>query len=306
MPVNIFRRRQAAAGPNGSKRSDRELRRKSLHPVPPPPPSMCWNAFSGSICLAVNVRAVKLHVSLRSCERAEAVRAVKFVGVAGDKHQAAQARKVGVRQSVLDEPSAQATAAMRLKHVNVAEVGKSGPVGDKAGETDLGIALGGVKTEAEGTSHRPGDSLARDTLGPVASGEKSVNRFKVKTRGITGKRVAIRSTGSGDRRGCIHNGWRSPEPSPTSRIRPRFEKSFVDKLFIFREATSRKRPKVPVVKTYPIHRQVKIAIISGRHVLAQQNADERRQASPPLEHRGEPPRGRRQGASAPCALPRRN
>jgi hypothetical protein len=90
--------------------------------------------------------------------------------------------------------------------------------------------------------------------------------------------------------------------SPTSRIQPVIQKSLLRKSLICREALVRKRPKVAVVKTYPIHRNQKIAIMGCCHVLTQHRPQEKRQASPLLEHCRDPARGWRQSAPAPRAL----
>src|SRR5580658_9003063 len=78
----------------------------------------------------------------------------------------------------LHEPLAQSAPAMRFQHKNIAEVGHGGEVADHAGKSDLRIAAF-IDAEAQRVLYRPRDDFPRNTLGPIAIRQKTVNHIQI-------------------------------------------------------------------------------------------------------------------------------
>ncbi len=113
-----------------------------------------------------------LHVTLGLGKRREAELSVERVGVGGDELETSQALKTGMVGDELQDCFGETAIAMRLEHVDVAEVGEGGKIRDDAGESDL-LALWRVDADAEGVFKRTDDDLAGNARGPIAAREKA-------------------------------------------------------------------------------------------------------------------------------------
>lgn len=138
----------------------------------------------------VNVGIAFFHVTLGLGKWREAELSVERVSVGGDELEAAQALEARMSGDELKDGLGEAAAAVRLEHVNVAEVGERGEIGDDAGESDL-MAFWRVDADAERVFERAGDDLARDARGPVAARQEGVDGVDVEERGIVGDEIAV-------------------------------------------------------------------------------------------------------------------
>jgi len=138
---------------------------------------------------AIDVRIAFFHVRLGLADDGEAKLRVEPMGVAGHEMLATEMLQTWMRREVSERGFREAAAAMRLEHVNVAEVGEGGGVGDDADEADLG-AVGRIDAEREGVCERAGNGLAGDAGGPVGGRQVGVDSVDVEAGGDVGEVIA--------------------------------------------------------------------------------------------------------------------
>src|ERR1700683_1556140 len=100
------------------------------------------------------------------------------MGVAGQENPAPQVLERGMLDNTLHQPLAQAAAAMRFQHKNVAEVSHGGEIADDASKTYLRAAVF-VNAEAQRMLDRTRDNVSRNAPGPIAIGKKAVNHIQI-------------------------------------------------------------------------------------------------------------------------------
>src|SRR5262245_25709207 len=125
---------------------------------------------------------VDLHPAPGVGEWGEADPGVHVVRVGGGEHESAYAEPVQVVPHDLDEPTAQALAALGRRDVDVAEPAEGRAVGHRPRESDL-LGGGGVDTEALRALDRAGHHVKRPAESPVRVGtEPAVDARHVQPR----------------------------------------------------------------------------------------------------------------------------
>src|SRR5579864_5974931 len=95
------------------------------------------------------------------------------MGIAGDQAPTSQSLQPGMLHDTFHQPFSQAAGAERFQHEYVSNISVGRVVGDNASETDL-LAFH-IHSEAQRVPDGTGDDVASDSLGPVASGQETMN-----------------------------------------------------------------------------------------------------------------------------------
>ena len=123
----------------------------------------------------VQARPHDFHAAIRCGQGLEAVATVERMGIAGEQHEAAQALQVGMGEQGLDHPIGEPLAAMHFEHVDIAQVGEGGAVGDDAGETDLPHPVS-PQRDAQRVRDGPLDGRQRDAFAPLGGAQEGMRR----------------------------------------------------------------------------------------------------------------------------------
>src|SRR5579872_5677378 len=120
---------------------------------------------------------MKLHIPVWLLQRRKADLRVEPVRVAGQQRPTTQALQRRMLHDALHHPLCQTMSTKRFQHKHVADVGVSGEVRNHPRKADLLTVRIHAKTQR--VLDRSGYGFARNALGPITFGEKSMNHIEI-------------------------------------------------------------------------------------------------------------------------------